>query len=227
MNPDPTYKCPVCGHQLETVDKFCTSCGGSLDELGKKKPYRWGGRFRQLRWMIPGIAGLTVMVGLLLVTLANLCACSPPRSQEYLHIQRMRSVFDAHNVSQRYQSFDEMTFEDLKGMAVEVEYSEVVDDYPKYTFKWFGDYTPPMLYFKGELADIEDPGSLGFKESSYLWEEMWLGRLRLEDGNMVLINAVNPPSSVGDVLDVVVVCKDRRSDSPLPDCNAIDVNEID
>ena len=122
--------------------------------------------------------------------------------------------------------FTSMTFADLKGMAVEVEYSDLIVDYPKYTFKWFGDVPPPMLYFKGELVGIEDPESLGFKDSPYLWEGIWLGRLRLEDGNMILLNAIDPPSSVGDVLEVVVVCKERRSDSPLLDCNAIDINEI-
>ena len=37
--------------------------------------------------MLPGISGLTVIVGLLWVKLTNICGCSLPPSQEYLHIE--------------------------------------------------------------------------------------------------------------------------------------------
>ena len=225
MTPNSTNGCPICGHQLRTVEKFCTSCGRPVDELGKKNASLWGWPFRRLRWVLPVIVVLAVSFGLLWVTLANICGCSPLQTQEYLHNLITRSVFDAHNVDQRYNSFDEMTFADLKAMAVEVEYSDLVDDYPDYTYVWLGNVTPTMLYFTRELVGIEDPASLGFKGVPHLWEGIWLGRLRLEDGNVILINGVDPPSSVGDVLELVVVCKELRSDSPLPDCNAIVVNE--
>ena len=79
-----------------------------MNELGKKNSRGWARRFMPL-WIVSGIAGLTAIVlTLWWITIIGICACSPSPSQEFLHVEMIHKVLDAHNVDQSYQFYDEM-----------------------------------------------------------------------------------------------------------------------
>ena len=95
----------------------------------------------------------------------------------------------------------DMSIDELKTFAKQVEYEELYLNFDKYsivTWRKTGGLTP-LLYFEGEIQTTE--------VLSGLLEGVWSAQLLLPDSNHIVFNHDGPTLMVGDFVEVVGVCE--------------------
>jgi hypothetical protein len=165
--------------------------------------------FRWQKWLL--LAGaVLVVIALIAIAIGN--SDDEPSVFGELRELSLLSVAAAHGI----ESYQDLSFLDLKSHSLVVTYSELDKNFAEYsTWPWIeagepADSVPPMLYFYGRMAQAEeyDGGGIGEDAKKRVSGGLWSGLLELEDGNAILLAAADPRSSVGDRVEVVVVCKD-------------------
>jgi hypothetical protein len=128
--------------------------------------------------------------------------------------------------------YEDMSFEVLKSHSLAVAYSELNNNWSKYTtLRWVDTGeppVPPMLYFSGVLVAIEEPfngGARGEAAIKRVSGGLWKGFLELDDGNLIWLDAAEPRKSVRERVEVIVVCGGFPDDLPRG-CSTFKIKKV-